>query len=215
MKTINLALILFILISASLQAQDNNNDLNLTGSSKGGLYVDLGFINGFFYPSAVNDFIVNDLPSNFYVTEGTTDMFMNFSFAGGLSYIAKNNIGLKGLAVFSIAPKMITVTNGDVYTYTLWKVSPTAILSYYIPVGPIIKFGPGIGISGNLIGFNGQSEFSVGGRGQLELLLMLGDKVNVSGFTGVDFAKVNVLEEPKELNFTSFILGMSVGIKLK
>jgi len=179
------------------------------------VYAGVGIVLGVFSPRQVNDYIEDDLPSNIFLTMGTTDMIANFNLRLSLTVRPHRVIDIVPFAEFGWAPKFISVEYEDSYYYSFTKVAPGLATRIHVPFGSgrhSLFFAPGV--SYDILSFKDDSR-SVAKAAGLGLRFHAGfnlglGKVLIQPFVGFEYARA-IDEEYYggfELSFSSFQLGV-------
>lgn len=96
-------------------------------------YVSPSIHVGFFSPTDVNNYIETET-SYLTTTAGSTNLFLNLNLGLGLGFRFVNIFEFQTVAEYSIAPKIIVVTNGESLSYTYSRFSGGLIANLLIPL---------------------------------------------------------------------------------
>jgi hypothetical protein len=175
----------------------------------------MGIVLGVFSPQDVNSYIEDDLPSNIFMTFGTSDMFTNFNFKLSLTVRPIRVIDIVPFAEFGWAPKFISVDNSSSYYYSFTKVAPGLSAKAHLPLASgrhSLFLAPGV--SYDILSFNADSRNvakagGIGFRIHAGFNLGLG-KMLIQPYLGFDYARAKDQEYfgEFELGFSSFQLGV-------
>lgn len=156
--------------------------------SVGKVFVGAGASYGFFYPSAVNEFL-NDIYSNYILTQGVYDIFMNYTLRASLGTQLSDYFCVRGELSYSVAPKFITTNIRD-ELYSLNRLSPGVIGEVLIPVSSFgnYLFG-GAMLNFNYFTFEGYNASSFGGQLRGGVRWLGTDKFFFDVFIAIDAAK--------------------------
>lgn len=174
----------------------------------------LGIGLGFFYPTAVNDYIHDDL-SNYITTNEA--LYMNYLLRGSVEIRFINNFGIEPVIETAFAPKIVI---GADENYLFGRVSPGILANVYIPVGHRRNsFFLGAGAMYHHMWFKGYTGNTIGPAFQAGLSLYFGRVFNPRVFAGFNYAKANGENgngqgHPSELElaYTDFHIGIIIPL---
>ncbi len=116
------ATLVFLLPGVLLYSQES--------TPKSAVFPTFGFGVGFFYPKGVNDYI-KEMNSQYSETFNT-QIYMYFEIKGGLTFRMKK-FDVSAVLEYDMAPKIVTVSNGDSKSYSFNRLSPEISANYYFP----------------------------------------------------------------------------------
>jgi hypothetical protein len=177
------------------------------------VYPQFGLSLGFFYPSDVNDYMKTSMPSTYTVELGTQDMFMYFEILGGVTLRLKK-VDITPSLEYAIAPKFISVTNGDDYSFNFSRISPGVSANYYIPVGSgKHALFLGGGVQYHILHFEDFSASNPGFKLQAGISFQFG-KMNVQPYGAFKYAKATDSSEEEWPDFNLNYTGGQIGVLL-
>ncbi|MCF8372887.1 MAG: hypothetical protein K9H64_14790 [Bacteroidales bacterium] len=207
----NLALFLLISLCFSISGVSQfHSDISSESEINKQFYFGVGFGFGIFYPSDVNDYIAAST-SDIDITEGVTDLFLNYVGRLSLTYRPNRVIDFSLIAEYAWSPKLVVVDDGSIDYFHFDRFSPGMLAKLHIPVGSgrhSIFMAPGLLI--NNMKFEEFKASSVGPRLEAGFNFNFG-KTTLQPFVCFDYAKAvddfNGYNE-FELNYT----GVQIGV---
>jgi hypothetical protein len=187
----------------------SQSDVNIIDSkrSQKSLFFGVGVGYGFFYPNDVNDYIA-DYTDNIIITNGTTDMIMNYTIRGILTYKIIKAIDISFFADYTWSPKLIFVDGDDNIYFHFNKFSPGIEPKFHISFSSgrhSVFFSPGV--TYNIMKFEKYKADKVG------LRLKGGVGLNFDNFTMQPFVFYDISNDVDERYGDNFRLNYS-GVQL-
>jgi len=128
----NLLLIVIALCFSSLLFSQSGQNIFSNNTSSKHFYFGLGFSEGIFFPGDVNDYMKNT--SNYTITEGVEDLFLNMVGRVSFTILLSENIDLSLIGEYAWGPKFVLVDGGDNVYYHFDRFSPGLIAKFHIPI---------------------------------------------------------------------------------
>jgi len=202
MKTLALFLVSFLLVSNAI-----SQDL-----PKSRLCFGVGIDIGFFYPTDVNNYIEDNLPSGYATEYGFTGMYSNYGLHVLLGYKIYKNWEFQWVSEAAMAPKFIIYNgteSGDSF-YDFWRISSGIMANVHIPTNAYGKhsFFFGVGPILHYMTFKDYSGATIGPRLQVGFSLN-NYKFNPQVYLAADYA--NVSDNGFNLNYSSIKIGVNAN----
>jgi len=203
-KLLNLSLIAVLLLPGlTLKSQESS-------AKSMAVYPTLGFGIGFFYPKDVNDYIQDEIISD-YGSSYNTDLYMYLEIKGGVTFRLKS-VDFSALLEYDIAPKFVVVSGGNNISYSYSRFAPEISVNFYIPnQSGNHAFFIGGGVNYSFMHFKEFSASSPGFKLQLGYSLQFG-KFNLQ--PNVAFRYVKATSSSKDVDFDLDYTGGQIGVIL-
>ena len=170
----------------------------------------VGFSFGFFNPADVNDYIDWRLQGASMET-GFSEIIMHFGGKAFVGYRADNNLGIEAFLEGNIAPKILSVSNGEDLNIMLNRVAPGVQLSYDIRLGKKHSIILGAGPTYNMISLRDDgdkvaSASAIGGK--FTVAYQFSHKhIAPRAFIDIDYAKAT--DNGIEMNYSGVQIGLA------
>jgi hypothetical protein len=210
LKTYVNAFLLAILLLgvSSLKAQESS-------SQPLHVYPTFGIGIGFFYPQDVNEYIENEITSE-YTDTYNTEMYAYYEIKAGVTFRLKK-VDFSAILEYDIAPKYMVVNGGSSSSvfYSFSRFAPELSANYYIPTSSSGKQALFIGgaVNYSFMTFKSFSASAPGFKVQLGYSLQVG-KMNMQPYLAFRYATATDKSDDYaypdfELNYTGGQIGIN------
>jgi hypothetical protein len=178
------------------------------------VYPTFGIGIGFFYPSDVNDYISNEITSE-YTDTYNTDLYAYYELKAGVTF-RLSKVDFNAILEYDIAPKFVMISGGSEssITYGFSRYAPELSANYYIPTSSgRHAFFIGGAVNYSFMTFKSFSASAPGFKVQAGYSMQMG-KFNMQPYiafryvTATDNSDENVYPD-FELNYTGGQIGIN------